>query len=451
MFSKSWPSPKSRSLGLFTDLKLFYEALELALERGEVTYELLEEELSQRLQGLLFIEKQSAAAARDLIRELKNFYWITPVNGSHRRSSDYATYKLTDQGRYALSLYQDHKNREALRALTTEMQKLYTIPAWFVHRLWQINPKRQGEVVVPAPPRDWNTKSRSWEDNDWTADLANQTKRSLYITEEVCPGALPIHEHKWENLVKAAWYRLSHLNPKSVSMITREPSNGQTTTVKTYTPRRRLAFAMREAAVKYLFGNISPNGHKEDFGISKPPIAPRTYMGWCPRLESLELIFYTDAHPLIPGRLLFPTSVFRTAASLDRFEKLDYITEPEGKALWLHRPKWRLMRDEFHKILHQEHKRVSSRVGSLYVSLLDVRDEVCRQLRVSAACFDEYLEEALRESVLPTSHWSISVETDIREDQRGAPQLYRRPVWINGTPHSLIAMTETNQTRQANL
>jgi hypothetical protein len=444
--TKLWNTPKSRSVGLFTDLRLFYEALEIANEQKEITDELLEDELPQRLQGLLFVEKQSSRTARDLIRELKSFQWIEPVssNSSHRKQSDLITYRLTEQGRHMFNLYQNGKGREFLRSLTTEMQKLYTIPAWFVYRLWQINPTRQGEVVIPSPPRDWNPKSRKWEDDTWTTDLSIQTKRALSIIQEVCPGSLPIDSANWEKLVKIAWHRLSNLRPKTTSNDTSLYKDGETVT---YTPRRRLADAMREAAIKYLFGNSGPNTHREDFGVTKPPLAPRTYMGWCPRLETLELIFYTDAHPLLPGRLIFPTSVFRESASLDRFERVGQVTEPGGKSLWLHRPKWDFLREEYLNILSSEYQRVSIRVGSLYVSLLDVRDEVCRQIRVSAACFDEYLEEALRESVLPGSILSISVETDIREDQRSAPKLYRRPIWINGTPHSLIAITEPRHVR----
>jgi hypothetical protein len=35
---------------------------------------------------------------------------------------------------------------------------------------------------------------------------------------------------------------------------------------------------------------------------------------------------------------------------------------------------------------------------------------------------------------------SISLETDITDEQKGAVGLNRRPVYINAVPHSLIAM-----------
>jgi hypothetical protein len=184
------------------------------------------------------------------------------------------------------------------------------------------------------------------------------------------------------------------------------------------------------------------NASEPDFQKNDVPLAPRTYMAWCPRLESLELIFYTDVHPLIPGRLLFPTSVFKDEMTGNsQYEVINMINDPSGKLLNLHQPNWNSIRELFFNTLIQEHQRSYSRVGSLYVSLLDVRDEVCRQLRISAACFDTFIEKALRESIRSETDVSISVETDIREDQMSAHRLIRRPVWIEGIPHSLIAIT----------
>lgn len=441
MTTNSWPVPQSRTVGLFTDMRLFYEALELAFERQTISSRVLEMELSQRLQRLLFVEKQSTRAAKDLIRELRQFSWIRPTEDSYRQPAENAKYQLTESGQSALNLYQLNQKREFLRALTSQMQKIYVIPGWFVDRLWAVNPGRQGEIVIPTPPRDWNPSSLKWMDNKWSEFLSVPTARCLAQIADVCPGAFPVEEEKWMKSVQAAWGRLSNLKPRNPSAANHENDRGSNKNLK-YSPRRRLAFAMREAAVKLLFGYLPPGLDYNWLGGSTPSLAPRTYMGWCPRLEALELIFYTDAHPLIPGRLIFPTSVFRVSAPNAQFERVDSIQDPVGRHLWLHRPKWEYLRIDFLRLLQQEHLRVSARVGSLYVSLLDVRDEVCRQLRISASCFDEYLEEALRESILPESRWSISVETDIREDQRGAPQLLRRPVWLHGTPSSLIAITE---------
>jgi hypothetical protein len=436
---KIWPKPKSRSVGFFTDLRLFSEALEIIFERGIINLQILEDELPQRLQGLMFVERQSNRAAKDLIRELRNFLWIWPVSGS-KRPSDTANYKLYPDGKKALDLSKTNK-RAFLRELTAQMQKLYIIPGWFVDRLWTINPSRQGEVVVPTPPPDWNPNSRLWEDKTWTRDLRIQTTRTLEMIDNICPGSFPIKSDYWIRIVQQAWIRLSNLEQREVAKARKGKEKGK---VKTYAPRRRLNLAMKEAAVSFLFSSKPPYQRTDDFQMARPPIYPRTYSIWCRRLEALELIFYTDEHPLVPGRLIFPTAIFREAAPEEWFEKVGYIRNLSGQSLWLHRPKWRVIEVNFLNILRQEYRRVSVRDGSLYVSIQDVRDEVCRQLRLSAATFDEFLEKTLRDSLLPSSQWSISVETDVREDQK-ASQLVRRPVWIGGTAHSLIAMTKSRE------
>lgn len=429
MSPKTWPDPKKRHIGRFTDLRLFSEALNLAYRQDSITKHSLIEEMPQRVKGLLFVESQSPRGMEDLIRELHNHKWLSPVDAS-AKLSDNAEYRLTDEGRDAFQLFRQSR-RKFLDLLTTRMHSLYIIPGWFIHRLWAINPEGQGEVVIPSPCRDWHPTSRKWEDNVWTRELATQTDRVLEKINSVCPGTFPIQEKVWIEKVEEAWNRIGNLKRKKKEE------------VKKYAPRRRLSMAMKEAAIRHLFSERPPNSEETDFlKCKKEPLYPRTCQIWVTRLEGLELIFYTDTHPLIPGRLIFPTSVFRDAASADKFDVLENIRNPRQESLWIHRPGWESVKSLFFSILAQEHHRVYNRIGSLYVPLLDVRDEVCRQLRLSAACFDDFMEKALRESLYPESRWSVSVETDIREDQRSAHRLIRRPVWIRGIPYSLIAITE---------
>jgi hypothetical protein len=80
------------------------------------------------------------------------------------------------------------------------------------------------------------------------------------------------------------------------------------------------------------------------------------------------------------------------------------------------------------------------RVRARYVSLPDLRDEVCRRLRLSPARFDLFLEHALAR-VPEDGGWHLSIETDMREDLRTARGLIRRPVYIQRVPHTLISVS----------
>jgi hypothetical protein len=433
MSGKWWDRPKSRNVGLFIDLSLYSEALKITAERGSITASLLRQELSQRTRGLLFVAKQSKRVAKDLVRELYAFKWLQRVNGSGQ-SIENASYKLTPSGEEILRL-SDYKVR---RRLAVAMHEQFIIPGWFMSRLWKINPAGQGEVILPSPPRDWRPKARPWEEKDWTNDLAIQVLKASVIAQTVCPGSFPIDDDIMVQAVIKAWKHLGTWKQKK-----RANASGK---IRTFSPRRRLALAMRNAAVDILFGIVPPGHEEQDIWTkgNKPPLFPRAFRVWCPRLADLELIFYTDRHPDVVGRLIFPTAVFRQEASQPPFEKLRDIQNPDEDFLWLYQPEWENQGELFLKTLIQTHRLISRRVGTMYISLLDVRDEVCRQLRLSAALFDKFLTRAFRESLRPGADRSISIESDIREDQRSGSGLIRRPVWIAGVPYSLIAIGKTN-------
>ena len=87
---------------------------------------------------------------------------------------------------------------------------------------------------------------------------------------------------------------------------------------------------------------------------------------------------------------------------------------------------------------------ISNRSGTLYVSLLDIRDEVCRRLRLSSVLFDDFLENLYRESITGNTKellpLSISLESDIRPKQLEGSGLLRRPVYVSRVPYSIIAI-----------
>lgn len=427
-----WNEPKSRNVGLFIDLDLYSEALRITAERGSIAALHLRQELSQRTRGLLFVERQSKRVAKDLVRELYDFGWLRVANRSGS-SGDSALYALTPAGEAMLELDASMIRRH----LAVKMQEHYVIPGWFVARLWKINPSGQGEVILPSPSRDWRPRKRSWEEKEWTPDLAEQVVRASARAQTVCPGSFPIDDQTWVREVSEAWKHLGTWEQRR-----RSDASGEK--VSAFSPRRRLDLAMRSAAVGILFGTVPPGAQADDIRSNKPPLAPRTFRVWCPRLAELELIFYTDRHPDIVGRLVFATSVFRRDTPRRSFEKLDAIRNPDGDFLWLYQPTWEKRGDVFLQKLVEIHRLISRRAGTLYVSLLDVRDEVCRTLRLSAALFDRFLARAFRESLRPGAARSISIETDIREDQRGASGLVRRPVRIDRVPYSLIAIGKTS-------
>ena len=429
--SKYWPTPKRRSLSASSDLRLFYEAIEFINKFELVSKKQIKQELSARVKGLKLIKNISDTGIENLIRELKAFGWIYADRPGIIERSDLGMFKLTNEGKKVLEIYKYNK-REFLNKLITKMHVEYVIPGWFIDRLWKLNPEGQGQVIIPTPLKSWNPKSKLLEDSKWNDEYAIQVLKSYDTINRISPNSFCVDKNTWVNSVKEAWERLSSLK------------NKKEITHQKFAPRNRLSISMKEAAVGLIFNNKIFGSDKKDFNTTKTPIAPRTYMAWCPRLEELELIFYTDFNPLIPGRILFPVCVFKPFDTLvDGYEFIDKVKNQNGDYLALHRPKWEDFRKIFMVNLYTIYQGIYLRNKSLYVSIQNLRDEVCRQLRLSSSSFEDFLSRLIKESIdNKVSSLTISIETDIREDQRQGYQLERRPVRINGKFASLIAITK---------
>jgi len=421
-----WKTPISRGLGVFNDLKIFYEALELGQKTKFFSIEQLKEELSMRVKGLIFIQTITNTAANNLIRELKAFQWIKPIN------NESTIFTLTKEGYKAIEI-KKKSDRVFLHYLITKMQEIYSIPGWFVQRLWDLNPNGQGQIVIPTPMKDWHPKKKGKKSAGWNNNLNQQIINVHKNIHHIDKNIFPIEVDTWCSRVREKWEKLNKVR-----------------SAETYFLKERLSLAMQETTVEYFFGNSLPNTTKRDFNHKYPPLPLRNYHAWCPRLLELELIFYTDFQSKIAGRLLFPVSIFRSLnQSNDDFEVLTIVKNPLGKYLSIHRPnwfcddnsKWYICEKNFLNSLRDEYYKIYRKSGNHYVSLQDVRDRVCRLQRISATYFDELLNYVFQATLRNDAQYNISLETDIREDQKAGYQRNRRTILIDNVPCSLIAIT----------
>ena len=161
-----WDEPTSRDVGLFSDLTLFAEALNLASERGVVTSSILENELEQRVRGRALLRNPSPRVAHQLLRELRDFRWLD-ASETARGDANSMAFVLSPDGEEARSIWRTDRQRFR-RLLAARMHAQYVVPGWLIDRLWRVNPTGQGEVIIPAPIRDWRPRSRRWDQNAWT-------------------------------------------------------------------------------------------------------------------------------------------------------------------------------------------------------------------------------------------------------------------------------------------
>lgn len=422
-YKQFWPTPKLYGVGHFTEFNLYREALLIAESKGYIDRALLISEIPQRVKGLILIDSISDSVYTDLIRELIHYCFIT-------KESKNDFYRITSEGKRYLNLCYSNKD-EALDVLLQKMQKVFTTPAWFVNRLWELNPEGQGQIVIPLPLKNWHPKSRKWSDNKWTTELNDISLETIKLIKKKIPGSFPYNENDWITDLSDEYLRLGSQSPRiNKPEIPDDEVN--------YSQRSRLSLAMKTIAVNKFFSRSNPVTGEMDFPNKRSDMTHRSFMVWCPRLENFNMICYTDNNPDVPGRLLYPISSFKYYNSSNDFEIKKYIRDVDNKYLYLHKPQWRSIKDTFIETLLEVYQIYYNKQTIIYISLQDMRDEVCRLLRISPFLFEEYLQITYEMSVRHEINYSISLETDIRLDMK--VQFNRRGVYLNGIMYSLIAI-----------
>ena len=175
-----------------------------------------------------------------------------------------------------------------------------------------------------------------------------------------------------------------------------------------------------------------------DFLNKRSDMTHRSFMVWCPRLENFSLMCYTDNNPEIPGRLLYPISSYKTSSASASFTSKPYLHDNEGRNLFIHTPRWNDIKNDFIATLLEVYQNYYNKQTIIYISLQDIRDEVCRLLRISPYKFESFLQTTYEMSVKHEIKYSISLETDIRLDMK--VKINRRGVYLNGIMYSLIAI-----------
>ena len=225
------------------------------------------------------------------------------------------------------------------------MQDVFITPAWFVKRLWELNEVGQGQIVIPLPLREWHPKSRVWTENNWDDEIEMISRDTAILIQRKIPGAFPYNVEEWLDALKKEYVRLGSQKPKSnISDMKDEDVH--------FSVRNRLSLAMKTVAVRKFFSRLNPQSGNLDFPNKRSEMTHRSFMVWCPRLAAFDMIFYTDNNPEIPGRLLFPVSVFKHESQNSSYIVKKFVKDPYGACLYIHSPKW----EDFEKIFNLDSK-----------------------------------------------------------------------------------------------
>jgi hypothetical protein len=267
-------------------------------------------------------------------------------------------------------------------------------------RMWEINPGRQGAVILADPPSSAAPIERD-EIQRW---LATAIESWLQKLAREMPGFEPL---------------------VSVEEIAQKVERGLGEGWESLSSKRRLdrlKEAMLDRLHEMLFGRV---------------VAPRDLRVWQSRMEWAGLTLLARRLPGVRGRVWFPVGAFRKPGNpsftavqgLVRDELVYHVYTPSGPDA----------ESEFATELYGCYRARQQRERTEYVSLLAVRDHVCYELRIGNACFEALLQRIFPRVLRGELPYSMALEVDLspRDRVRVAGAL---PVTIDGTPRYIIAM-----------
>ncbi|WP_437296604.1 hypothetical protein [Sorangium sp. So ce426] len=339
-------------------------------------------------------EKDGPADVDGRLRELAGLGWI------EARGEQWALTKVGEEiaargpvgapvpfARTLCLAHEAHNKRVVSRLLT---------------RMWEINPGRQGAVILADPPSNAAPVERD-EIQRW---LAGAIESWLQKLASEMPGFEP---------------------PASVEEIAQKVERGLGEGWESLNLKRRLdrlKEAMLDRLHEMLFGGV---------------VAPRDLRIWQSRMEWAGLTLLARRLPGVRGRVWFPVGAFRKPGNpsfspvqgLVRDELIYHVYTPSGSDA----------ETEFAAELYDCYRARQQRERTEYVSLLAVRDHVCYELRIGNACFEALLQRIFPRVLRGELPYSMALEVDLspRDRLRIAGAL---PVMIDGTPRYIIAMRQ---------
>lgn len=195
MAERLWPTPKHGTIGTFSDLTLYIDALTCAADSEGVTAADVRESFTPRLRSSRHVEQQSLSTFKSLLEEMHAFGWLNRTDFSPD-----SKYVRTLEGEAAL-LAAKRADSSFLRLLAARLHAAFVIPGWFVARLWTINPE-SGEVILPAPEALWSANESARSESTWGAELQQETSAAFRRAHAANMKAFPVRVDDWSALFR---------------------------------------------------------------------------------------------------------------------------------------------------------------------------------------------------------------------------------------------------------
>lgn len=331
--------------------------------------------------------------ARNIRTELQLIRWVNLIE---------ERWTLTPDGKVIAEEHPiQHPVKFALALCLRHEEYNQQVMTRLLERLYRINPRRDGAVIIPTPPLD-------------SAPLEWRELKAWLLQ----------HLPKWhEQLVHQMSGFSASLEPEQLANVIVKRLESKWGKNRESERHKRLQEVIADRFLEFMFEDIC---------------SPTDANYWQGRMAWAGLTMTARDLPGVAGRVWFPVGTFRSEPAPD-YTRADGLQDSAGLLFHIYTPSGPEIERRFADALYEGYLNKQREEQVEYVSLLSVRDWVCYQLRIGNPIFESLLQQVFPQAVRGQFPYALSLEVDRTPGER---QLMRGalPVVVDSTPRYIIAM-----------
>lgn len=166
---------------------------------------------------------------------------------------------------------------------------------------------------------------------------------------------------------------------------------------------------------------------------------------WIYRAKQLGILNTTPFYPDFLGQIIYPVSVITTKELINKPDYRFVLNYKNEKYLYKREVQWERIENDFFNELWNVYTELKKRNRINFLSLHNIKEIVCYNLKISYEQFSEFLNKAYEKSLNSNTSYTISLEADKLPEETNAIYIKREPIFINGKNRNIISLSYRGQ------
>lgn len=322
---------------------------------------------------------------------------------------------LTIDGEKLLEAYRTNKTqyKEILLQL---MERKYTAFSYLLDKIYKISPKKSGLIIFP-----------NYSPND-----LGFTK-SEFLTVETVHQYIEKYEQRIVDDIKKYINQNYEVTNETLELITELKDKGYISdklsdefNLKKYNAVvRKTQVFWRNRLLKF-------------YGISS---RWQSFEIWIYRAKQLGILNTTPFYPDFLGQIIYPVAIITKKEFLNNTNYKLVMNYKNEKFLYKRNVQWETIENDFFNELWNVYSELKKRNRINFLSLHNIKEIVCYNLKISYEQFSEFLNIAYEKSLNGNTSYSISLEADKLPEETNAIYIKREPIFVNGKNRNIISLS----------